>query len=135
MSEGYQTWPKELLTTCQQELWERLSSCVEERYDMDILWNKGFGSWVVEKKYRRGGKTLCTFYAREGECVLLVTLGKAEREKFDAQREAFSEKLTTLYDQTTTYHDGKWLWITMDETLALDDVIRLLMIKRRPNRK
>lgn len=49
MSEEYQTQLRELLTPCQQDLWERLSSCVEERYDMDILWNKGFGSWVVEK--------------------------------------------------------------------------------------
>lgn len=56
MSEEYQTRLRELLTPRQQDLWERLSSCVEERYDMDILWNKGFGSWVVEKSTAAAAK-------------------------------------------------------------------------------
>ena len=37
------------------------------------LWNKGFGDWMVEYKYRRGGKTLCTLYAKENNAALLIT--------------------------------------------------------------
>ncbi|MCI7766995.1 MAG: DUF3788 domain-containing protein [Oscillospiraceae bacterium] len=37
---------------------------------------KGFGEWVYEYKYRRGGKTLCTFYAKQGTAVILIILGK-----------------------------------------------------------
>lgn len=125
----------ELLGLEKLRLWDGMTALVESLYDMEVLQGKGFGGWKAERKYRRGGKTLCTFYAREDECVLLITLGKAEREKFDAQRGEFSAALTALYDQTTTYHDGKWLWIPMDEALTTDDVIRLLKIKRRPNRK
>lgn len=49
MSEEYQTQLRELLTPRQQDLWERLSSCVEERNDMDILWNKGFAAGRLKK--------------------------------------------------------------------------------------
>lgn len=66
---------------------------------------------------------------------ILITLGKAEREKVESKREDFSPALLTLYDETKTYHDGKWLWIPIDESLSLDDIINLLKVKRRPNRK
>ena len=102
---------------------------------MDRTWNKGFGDWIYEYKYRRGGKTLCTFYAKQGIANILITLGKAEREKVELKREDFSPLLLTLYDETKTYHDGKWLWIPIDEVLSMDDIINLLKIKRRPNRK
>lgn len=66
---------------------------------------------------------------------ILITLGKAEREKVELKREDLSPLLLTLYDETKTYHDGKWLWIPIDEVLSMDDIINLLKIKRRPNRK
>ena len=40
-----------------------------------------------------------------------------------------------LYDNTESLHDGKWLWIPIDQNLKIDDVITMLKIKRRPNRK
>lgn len=125
----------ELLGTAKAEKWQQLTACIEHFYEMDQLWNKGFGQWLYEYKYRRGGKTLCTFYAKQDAATLLVVLGKAEREKFDQQREAFSQALLMLYDTTESYHDGKWLWIPLDESLAEDEVLALLRLKRRPNRK
>ena len=64
-------------------IWESLAESIDELYEMDIYWNKGFGDWVYEYKYRRGGKTLCTFYAKQGVANLLIVLGKTEREKFE----------------------------------------------------
>lgn len=58
------------------EIWERLAESIDELYEMDKYWNKGFGDWVYEYKYRRGGKTLCTFYAKQGVANLLIVLGK-----------------------------------------------------------
>lgn len=117
------------------KLWDALVTLINGLYDMEKTWDKGFGCWEAEHKYRRGGKTLCTLYAKEGSAVLLITLGKAEREKFEAQRGAFSRPLQRLYDETATYHDGKWLWIPLDERFCESDAERLLRIKRRPNRK
>lgn len=112
-----------------------LTEYIDRLYDMDRTWNKGFGEWVYEYKYRRGGKTLCTFYVKQGTAVILIILGKNEREKFEAQRESFSENILALYDETVSYHDGKWLWIPVDNVLSCDDILNMLKIKRRPNRK
>ena len=124
-----------LLGTDTLELWECLAESIDELYEMDKYWNKGFGDWVYEYKYRRGGKTLCTFYAKQDVANLLIILGKAEREKFELQRECFSEELLTLYDSTKVLYDGKWMWIPIDGKLDVEDILRMLKIKRRPNRK
>lgn len=116
-------------------IWNELTDKIDALYDVDRLWNKGFGSWKVEYKYRRGGKTLCTFYAREGIANLLITYGKAEREKFENIKSSFSRQLQEIYDNTETYHDGKWLWISLDEQLNYVEILEMLKIKRRPNRK
>lgn len=126
---------EELIGSNNLDIWNKLVAGIDSLYEMDRTWNKGFGDWIYEYKYRRGGKTLCTFYAKQGIANILITLGKAEREKVELKREDFSPLLLTLYDETKTYHDGKWLWIPMDEVLSMDDIINLLKIKRRPNRK
>ena len=126
---------EELIGSSNLDIWNKLVAVIESLYEMDRTWNKGFGDWIYEYKYRRGGKTLCTFYAKQGIANILITLGKAEREKVELKREDFSPLLLTLYDETKTYHDGKWLWIPIDEVLSMDDIINLLKIKRRPNRK
>lgn len=124
-----------LLPEKAMEIWDEMTAAIDALYDVDRLWDKGFGCWRVEYKYRRGGKTLCTFYAREGEAVLLITYGKAEREKFDLIRDSLSVNLQKIYDETKTLHDGKWLWIPLDDALKTEDVMAMLKIKRRPNRK
>lgn len=126
---------EELIGSRNMDIWNKLVSDIDGLYEMDRTWNKGFGDWIYEYKYRRGGKTLCTFYAKQGVVNILITLGKAEREKVESKRGDFSESLLVLYDETKTYHDGKWLWIPIDESLEFDDIVKLLKIKRRPNRK
>ena len=116
-------------------VWIELTAKIDSLYDVDRLWNKGFGAWKTEYKYRRGGKTLCAFYAKENEAVLLITYGKAERDKFEGIRPSLSKHLQDIFDQTETLHDGKWLWLPLDNRLNTDDVIEMLKIKRRPNKK
>ena len=135
MMNEYSEVVNSLLSPETLKIWERMTAAIDALYDVDRLWDKGFGQWQVEYKYRRGGKTLCTFYAKEGEAVLLITYGKAEREKFEAIRDSVSEHIQKIYDETATLHDGKWLWIPLDDALKTDDVITMLKIKRRPNRK
>lgn len=116
-------------------VWNGLTDSIESLYDVDRLWNKGFGNWKIEYKYRRGGKTLCTFYAKEDVANLLITYGKAEREKFEGLKATVSKQLQDIYEMTETLHDGKWVWIPLDDQINIEDIIVMLKIKRRPNRK
>ena len=117
------------------EIWEKLCALIEEKYDMDCLWNNGGKAWTYEYKYRRGGKTLSALYARENCVGFMVILGKDERLNFEKDRENYSKEVQRIYDEAKTYHDGKWIMFEPIDTSLFDDFIRLLGIKRKPNRK
>ena len=116
------------------EVWNKLCNLIDEKYDMDCLWNKGGKAWKYEYKYRRGGKTLCALYARENCVGFMIILGKDERLKFEADKENYGEEVQKIYDQAQTYHDGKWIMFEPVDTSLFNDFIKLLRIKRRPNR-
>lgn len=117
------------------ELWEQLRARIEEKYDMECLWDTGGKAWTYECKYRRGGKTLCALYARENCIGFMIIFGKEERSKFEQDRENYSEEVQRVYDAAQTYHDGKWILFTPKDASLFEDFFRLLKIKRRPNRK
>ena len=116
------------------EVWERLRALIESRYDADCLWGKGGKAWIYECKYRRGGKTLCALYARENCVGFMLILGKEERLEFEREKESYAKEIQRIYDETKTYHDGKWLMFTPKDDSLFDDFIRLLKIKRKPNK-
>jgi len=117
--------------------WEQLTGYIRFNYMMDELWEAGNPNHkhYNNLRIRRSGKTLITFAIREGYFIVCIVLGKDEQAKFDAQREQFSPAVRKIYDDTHIYHDGKWLGFNITDDLPLDDFIRLLHIKRKPNRK
>ena len=123
-----------LLGASLYEIWAQLCTRIDEQYDMDRLWGPGGKAWTYEYKYRRGGKTLCALYAREHCMGFLVILGKDERLKFEQDRESYAEDVRRIYEESRTYHGGKWLMFKPADTSLFDDLMRLLRIKRRPNR-
>ncbi|MCM1221487.1 MAG: DUF3788 domain-containing protein [Lachnospiraceae bacterium] len=117
------------------DVWQKLCAAIDEKYDMDCIWNSGGKAWTYEYKYRRGGKTLCSLYARENCIGFMVILGKDERAKFEAAQNNYSEHVQKIYDETKTYHDGKWLMFEPIDTSLFEDFLQILAIKRKPNRK
>lgn len=117
------------------DVWQKLCAAIDEKYDMDRIWNSGGKAWTYEYKYRRGGKTLCSLYARENCMGFMIILGKDERAKFEAARNNYSELVQKTYDETKTYHDGKWLMFEPIDTSLFGDFVQILAIKRKPNRK
>lgn len=117
------------------DVWKELCAMIDEKYDMDRLWNSGGKAWRYEYKYRRGGKTLCALYARENCFGFMIILGKEERTKFEENRENYSKDVQKVYDDAKTYHDGKWIMFEPIDTSLFKDFIQLLGIKRKANRK
>ena len=116
------------------EAWNKLVALIDENYDMERLWNSGGKAWKYEYKYRRGGKTLCSLYARENRIGFMVIFGKDERTKFEADRVDYLEETRAVYDQAKTYHDGKWMMFEPKDTSMFNDFLKLLSIKRKPNK-
>ena len=123
-----------LLGKSRYDVWTALRTLIEEKYDMDCLWNSGGKAWEYEYKYRRGGKTLCALYARENCMGFLVILGRDERLRFEADRADYSREVQDQYDGAQTYHDGKWIMFEPVDFFLFEDFMRLLRIKRKPNR-
>ena len=71
------------------DVWNKLCASIDEKYDMERLWNTGGKAWKYEYKYRRGGKTLCALYARENCVGFMVILGKDERLAFEADHRKY----------------------------------------------
>lgn len=86
-------------------------------------------------RFRQGGKTILTVYLRQDHLTFLVVLGQKERELFEAHREAFSPFLLAYYDVSKTHHDGKWLFIDVTTPEQLAEVKKLVLLKKKPNRK
>ena len=93
------------------------------------------GDGKDELKFKQGTKTILTVYTHEDKFTFLVIFGKKEREIFDAQRDNFSEWMQGQYDGANTYHDGKWIFIDVTEPQQLVEIKRMIMIKKKPNRK
>ena len=117
--------------------WEKLTAHIRVHYVMDEVWDEGKPTHKHHSNlyFRRGGKTLVNLCVREGYFIASIVLGKDERAKFDEQREAFGAAVCKEYDDAEIYHDGKWLGFHVRDDELVDDIIRLLHIKRKPNRK
>ena len=115
-------------------IWLSLTESIDAKYEMERLWNSGGKMWKYEYKYRRGGKTLCALYARENCIGFMVVFGKDERTKFEEERDCYSKETQTVYDKAQTFHDGKWMMFEPTDTALFSDFMRLLSIKRKPNR-
>ena len=125
----------ELLGQSLYEVWQALCSTIDEKYEMDRIWNNGGKNWIYEYKYRRGGKTLCSLYAKSNCIGFMIIFGKDERIKFEEIRDTLSNAVCRRYDEAKTYHDGKWAMFEPTNTAEFNDYMKLLTIKRKPNRK
>jgi len=117
--------------------WEHLIGYIRFHYEMDEDWAEGkpthkhFNNLFI----KRSGKALLSLHLRDGFFLVSVTLGGKEREKFEEQRATFGEVVCNVYDAAETLHDGKWLGFEVRNESLIDDIIRLVQIKRKPNRK
>ena len=117
------------------DVWNKLCAFIDKKYEMERLWIKGVKACAYEYIYRQGGKTLCALYARENCIGFMIIFGKDEREKFEAERNNYSQQVQKIYDEAKTYRDGKWIMFEPTDTLMFQDFIKLLGIKRKPNKK
>ena len=86
-------------------------------------------------KFRQGKRTVVSIDLYEDHYDFQLVFGKAEREKFEEVRNEFPIWMQKLYDKTKTYHDGKWLFIHVDNLDIFVYVKKLILIKKKPNRK
>lgn len=126
---------EELYLTMGEEkfkVWSEINCFIEKNYNVECLWDRGGKTGIYELKYRKSGKTLCALYPREQGMRILIVFGKVEREKFESSRNEFSQYVNDFYDNTHQYHDGKWLYLDYNSNLPIEDIKKLILIKKKP---
>ena len=93
------------------------------------------GDGKDELKFKQGQKTILTIYTKEDRYTFLIIFGKKEREVFESDADSYSKYIQDYYDGSRTYHDGKWMFIDVTTPEQLEEVKKLIMIKKKPNRK
>ncbi|MBT2188208.1 DUF3788 domain-containing protein [Sphingobium nicotianae] len=113
------------------EHWAALRDWIDASYPgvfaADWIYGGKKHGWSLRYKKSRA---FCTFLPEYRAFSAVVVLGAAEREKVEARRDELSSRLMALYDQTETYHDGKWLKMRISSAEERRDVTELLALKR-----
>ena len=65
----------------------------------------------------------------------MIIFGKDERTKVEEIRKELSSDVLETYDNAQTFHDGKLVMFEITDDSLLGDLKKLLLIKRKPNRK
>jgi hypothetical protein len=116
--------------------WTRIMRFVEDNYpgvfppDDWLFGGKKHGWGLRFKK----SKSFCTLIPERNRLAILIVFGGAEREKAEAILSELDPHTRDAYTAATTYHDGKWLYLTVDHDAVLKDVEKLLTLKRKPKR-
>jgi len=115
-----------------KEAWVEIRRFIEEHYDIVPETVFGGAKYGWEIRYRKSGKTLCSLTPEKGGVMVLIVLGKHESEKALSMRNELSPKMYRLIENTKQLHDGRWLWIRLLTANDVNDVKKLLPIKRKP---
>ena len=97
--------------------------------------DNGGKKWIYEYKFRKSGKTLCAFYFKENMLGFMIVFGKEERTKVEEIRNELSSDILETYDNAQTFHDGKWVMLNITDYSMIENLKKLLFIKKKPNRK
>ncbi|MBN1631530.1 MAG: DUF3788 domain-containing protein [Thermoleophilia bacterium] len=113
--------------------WRQVTESIERLYPgvfvPEWLYGGKKHGWAL--RYKKS-KPLCTLVPEKGRCALLLVFGAEERARVEAVRSELTADTLAAYDAATTYHDGKWLLLTVDSEETVQDVARLWATKRRP---
>ena len=83
-------------------------------------------------KYKKGSKSLCVLYVREGWFTAMVTLGAKQVAELEVLLPTFPDAFQKLYEKTPMFNGGKWLVVDVKEAEQLETVRRLILMKAKP---
>jgi len=128
---------KKLVGSEKLEICDVICEYIADTYNLESIFNeinRKSTEYKYELKFVKGRKKFCGLYFAPDGLGLLIIFGKTERTKVENVREQLSDKLLKLYDEEKTYHDGKWLMLELEDLSLLEDIKKLLLVKRKPDK-
>ena len=117
--------------------WKKITKFISDNYNGIFPEN----DWIYGGKKHGWGlrfkksKAFCPLIPERGRFLFLIVLGKAEREKTESVLKEFSPRIQKIYNNAFTYHDGKWILLEVDNDEMIEEIKKLMTIKRKPEVK
>ena len=119
---------KDISKYVNSKLWEDFNEFIIKTYNISptlsyskCAMDKGFfRGWNM--KYKKSGKTLGTYYPKEGYFVALVTVGQKELHETELILPSFSKYVQNLYKNSDAVMGSRWLAIEVTSEKILEDL-------------
>lgn len=116
-------------------LWNELCRYIETQYKVKPVFGysgcKMAGDWSGwNVKYKKAGRSLCSLYPKAGYFTVLLVIGARERTETEYALPFLSAYLQALYQNTQQAMGQKWLAIEVRDSAVLEDVKKLVTIRR-----
>lgn len=82
-------------------------------------------------KYKKGGKSLCTLYPKEGCFTALVVIGNNEFAQAELLMPLYSNYVQTVFKNTKTENGQKWLMLDVRDERIMEDIFSLINLRKR----
>ena len=113
---------------------EELSEFIIDTYKVKPVFEYSRCSWPGwNVKFKKSGKSLCTFYPYEGYLGVLVVIGQKEKERFERELPMMGSYMRKLYEETKEGMGQRWLLIELEDPDMLEDVKHCIHIRRYPD--
>ena len=128
---------EEILETIGQPAgcWTALSRYLAETYKIEGDLKIGSEKYGWFLSFRKGGRPLCDMFPEQGAFTALVVLGGKEAAQALTELPTFGPNVRACLENTPAFHDGRWLWIRVQDPRDVEDIQRLVLYKRKPARK
>ena len=108
---------------------ERIQSAYQIKPCMEYSRCSMQSGWNI--KYKKGGKSLCTLYPMQGYFIALVVVGSHELTEAEFLMPQCSDYVQTVFKNTKTGNGQKWLMLDVRDRGIMDDVFRLINLRKR----
>ncbi|MEA4992279.1 MAG: DUF3788 domain-containing protein [Oscillibacter sp.] len=118
-------------------LWAEINCFLRENYEVQPSCHYSSCSaqpgWNV--KYQKAGRSLCTLYPMDGFFIALVVIGAREQTEAELTMPLCEEYTQALFSDTAFSAGGRWLMLSVTGEGVLEDVKRLIQIRRKLKKK
>lgn len=113
-------------------LWDELYLYMENEFQTKPQYEFSRCSWEHgwNVKFKKGSRSICTVYPRQGFLTVMVVIGPKEKEIFEELLPTMDERIQDIYMHTKEGNHQKWLMIDLeDKNQVYEDFKTILHIR------
>ena len=114
-------------------VWNELIEYLRKYYagfENILFYGKNYG-WAVQYKQNKS-TTLFTLFPERKAFTVLIVYGGKELERVENSKSELSSEVYEIIKNTKQLHDGKWIYLRINESSDLKDLYTLMRCKKQP---